>query len=150
MSTAINEGNRGEPAARALAWLVKRDRTVLDPTLDGRPAAAFNLAILTAMLGTPWVPDLTDHVLYIEEVSEQTYSFDRMMFQLANATQLKGIAGIRLGAVSDVPDNGTEAAFGETFEEIMHRWCRDMGVPYLGRARIGHVTDNHIIPFGIA
>ena len=150
MATSISETNKGLPLGRSLAWLANKDRSVLEPTLAGRPAAAFNLAILTAMLGTPWVPDLTDHILYIEEVSEAYYRIDRMLFQMANATQLRGIAGVRLGAISDVPADSSEEAFGETVEDMMHRWCRDMGVPYLGRARIGHVTDNCIVPFGVA
>ena len=150
MATAVNQNNAGLPVARSLAWLANKDRSVLEPTLDGRPAAAFNLVILTSMIGTPWLPDLTDHILYIEEVSEAYYRIDRMLFQLANATQLRGIAGVRLGAVSDVPSDSTEADFGETVEHMMHRWCGEMGVPYLGRANIGHVTDNRIVPFGIA
>lgn len=150
MASSANAANDGLPVARSLAWLANRDRGVLELTLDGRPAAAFNIAILTSMIGTPWLPDLTDHILYLEEVSEAYYRIDRMLFQIAGATQLRGIAGVRLGAVSDVPDDSTEEAFGETVEQMMHRWCGEMGVPYLGRAGIGHVADNRILPFGIA
>jgi muramoyltetrapeptide carboxypeptidase len=62
------------------------------------------------MIGTKWLPDLTDHVLMIEEVDEPLYRIDRMLFQMAHATQLKGIAGVRLGAVSEVKDNGDRTA----------------------------------------
>lgn len=147
---ASGVSGEGKGVGRALGWLVNKDRGTLDPTLDGQPAAAFNLSILTSLIGTPWLPDLADHILYIEEVSEPTYRFDRMLFQLANATQLRGIAGLRLGAVTDVPATDGEAAFGETFEQIVTRWCRDMGVPFLGRAEIGHYPNNHVVPFGIA
>lgn len=133
---------------RALGWLVNKDRAGLEPGLDGRPAAAFNLAILTAMIGTPWLPDLTDHVLLIEEVSEPLYRIDRMMFQVAHATQLKGIAGIRLGHVTDIQAN--EPEFAESPEQIVTRWCGEMGVPYLGRAEIGHIRGNMVVPFGVA
>jgi muramoyltetrapeptide carboxypeptidase len=33
---------------------------------------------------------------------------------------------------------------------MMTRWCGEMGVPYLGRAAIGHDADNHVVPFGVA
>jgi len=33
---------------------------------------------------------------------------------------------------------------------MMDRWCREMGVPYLGRAEIGHAQSNRVVPFGIA
>jgi muramoyltetrapeptide carboxypeptidase len=133
---------------RSLAWLTAKDPKGLEPSLGNRPAAAFNLAILTTMIGTPWLPDLTDHVLMIEEVSEPLYRIDRMLFQVAHATQLQGIAGIRLGSIRDVQEN--DPPFGETPEQMITRWCGEMGVPYLGRAAIGHDADNHVVPFGVA
>lgn len=150
MATEATERNRGGPAWRALAWLTAKDRRALEPGLDGRPAAAFNLAILTAMLGTPWVPDLTGHVLLLEEVGENYYRIDRMMFQIAQSTQLRGLAGIRLGSVTAVPEGDGPEAFGETLDQIMTRWCGEMRVPYLGRAKIGHDADNSVVPFGVA
>lgn len=150
MSTEATERNQGGPAWRALAWLTSKDRRALEPDLDGRPAAAFNLAILTAMLGTEWVPNLKDHVLILEEVGESFYRIDRMMFQLAGASQLRGLAGIRLGSVTNVPEGDGEEAFGESLDQIMARWCGEMGVPYLGRAKIGHDGNNTVVPFGIA
>lgn len=134
--------------ARTLAWLTADDRAGLEPTLGGRPAAAFNLSILTSLIGTPWLPDLTDHVLMIEDVSEPLYRIDRMLFQMAAATQLKGIAGVRLGRLNDVQPN--DPPWGEAVETMITRWCRDMAVPYLGPADIGHDADNKIVPFGIA
>lgn len=132
---------------RALGWFAKRDKAGLEPGLDGRPAAAFNLTILTSLIGTPWLPDLTDHILIVEEVSEPLYNVDRMLFKLAHATQLQGIAGLRLGAVTDVKDN--DPPWGETLDYMMVRWSRDMGVPYLGRAEIGHTQTNRVVPFGV-
>lgn len=150
MASNVTERSGGVPVGRALGWLVDRDARVLEPTLDGRPAACFNLVILCALLGTPWVPDLTDHILYIEEVGESFYRIDRLLFQMANATQLKGVAGVRLGSVTDVPKDEGPEQFGETLEQMMDRWCRDMGVPYLGRARVGHDADNMVVPFGVS
>lgn len=148
MASDIRREHGDVTVARSLGWLARGDRQGLEPGLDGRPAAAFNLSILTALIGTPWMPDLTDHVLIIEEVSEAMYAVDRMLFTMAGATQLKGLAGVRLGEVSDVQAN--TPAWGETLEFMMDRWCRDMGVPYLGRARVGHTQDNHVVPFGVA
>ncbi|UZK68192.1 LD-carboxypeptidase [Sphingomonas sp. S1-29] len=150
MATEATERNKGAPAGRALAWLVEQNRAALEPGLHGRPAAAFNMAILTAMLGTPWMPDLTDHVLILEEVGEAVYRIDRMMWQIADATQLRGIAGIRLGSVTAIPEGAGEAEFGDTLERIMLRWCRSMNVPYLGRAAVGHDATNTVVPFGVA
>ena len=149
MASSLGMNDPGESTGWALGWMIDKDRRALEPSLaDGRPAVAFNLAILAAMIGTPWLPDLTDHVLMIEEVGEPLYRMDRMLFQMAHATQLKGIAGVRLGTVSDVVPNTPE--FAETPEAMILRWCADMRVPYLGRAQIGHVEQNRVVPFGVA
>lgn len=133
--------------ARALGWLTARDRAALEPSVGKQPVAAFNLAILTNLIGTPWLPDLTDHILMIEDVSEPLYRIDRMLFQLAHATQLKGIAGIRLGRISDVQPN--DPPWQGSAEEMITRWAAEMNVPYLGPADIGHDAANKVVPFGM-
>ena len=137
----------GEAAVRrTLGWLTG-DRSGLEPGLAGQPAAAFNLSIIAALVGTPWLPDLADHVLLIEDVSEPLYRIDRMLFQLAQATQLKGLAGVRLGRISDVQPN--DPPWGEALSVMLPRWCAELGVPFLGEADIGHDVGNRIVPFGL-
>ena len=148
MASDIRRKGGDQTVARSLGWLARGDRQGLEPGLDGRPAAAFNLSILGALIGTPWLPDLTDHVLMVEEVSEPMYNIDRLLFHMGHATQLKGIAGVRLGAVTAVQPN--EPEWGDTLEYMIRRWCGDLGVPYLGRAEIGHTQTNCVVPFGIA
>lgn len=148
MASDIRRTRGDETVARALGWMARRDRRGLEPGLGGQPAAAFNLSILAALVGTPFLPDLADHVLIVEEVSEAMYAIDRMLFTLGNATQLRSIAGVRLGAVTAVKEN--EPDWGEPLDAMMQRWCRDLGVPYLGRAEIGHTQENRVVPFGVA
>lgn len=133
---------------RALTWLARGDRAMLEPGLGARPAVAFNLSILAALVGTPWLPDLADHELLIEEVSEPLYRVDRLLFQLAHATQLKGVAAVRLGRVSDIIPN--DPPWAEPLAAMIARWCGEMGVPYLGPADIGHDSANKLVPFGMA
>ncbi len=137
----------GEAAVwRTLAWLIDGDKTCLEPSLDGRPAVAFNLTILSNLIGTPLIPDLTDHVVMLEEVSEHLYAIDRMMVHVVSSPALRDVAGIRLGRVSDIPDN--DPPFGRTPKEIVQHWCGVSGIPYLGDADIGHDADNKVVPFG--
>ena len=51
------------------------------------------------------------------------------------------------GGVSDVPDNDPD--FGEDAEEVVRFWCERAGIPYLGRADIGHDSANKVVPFGL-
>ncbi len=140
----------GEAAVkRALDWIVHSSPQSLDPHIQaGEKHAAFNLMTLAMMVGTPLMPDLKGHVLMVEEVSEYLYAFDRAFFHVSSHLRDAGLAGLRLGRVSDVPDN--DRPFGESAESIAKRWCRKSGIEYLGRADIGHDADNKVLPFGLA
>ncbi|MET4682336.1 LD-carboxypeptidase [Brevundimonas faecalis] len=133
---------------RAVEWLRHGDPASLEPSLrdETRPAVAFNLTILNELVGTALEPDLSGHVLMLEEVSEALYRVDRMMFHLTGQASIRRVAGIRLGRVSDVTPNDPD--FGLTAEEIVRYWCERSGIPYLGAADIGHDRDNKVVPFG--
>ncbi|HAD16651.1 MAG TPA: LD-carboxypeptidase, partial [Erythrobacter sp.] len=135
----------GEAAVeRALDWLAG-GASGLEPGLDERPAVAFNLTTLAMMVGTELMPDLAGHVVMIEEVAEHLYAVDRLFFHISQ--HLKGIAGLRLGRISDVPEN--DRPFGSDEIAIAQDWCVRSGIPYLGRADIGHDAANKIVPFGL-
>lgn len=144
---ASARSERGRDAVRRVLRWFSGDNSTLEPSLDGQtPAVAFNLITLSMLAGTPMMPDLTGHVVMVEEVSEHYYAVDRLFFQLAN--NLPRIAGLRLGAITNVPENDRE--FGQTEEQIAKFWCDRAGFPYLGRAKIGHTVENRIVPFGLA
>lgn len=145
MPVDIRKDGGEEAVRRTLAWLAG-DRTGLEPSLDQRPAVAFNLMTLAMLCGTPMMPGLAGHVVMVEEVSEYLYAVDRLFFHIT--AHLGGIAGLRLGRVSDVPDN--DRPFGETAEEIALDWCARHAIPFLGDADIGHDAANKIVPFGLA
>jgi muramoyltetrapeptide carboxypeptidase len=138
----------GEVAfARALSWLVDRSEEALEPTArGGAKTAAFNITILAHLLGTEWQPDLDGHVLMLEEVSEYMYRIDRSLFQITSNPKIRKVAGLMLGRCSDIPDNDPE--FGLNEEEVARYWCERSGIPWLGRADIGHDVQNKIVPFG--
>ena len=135
-------------AHRAVNWLRKGDPASFEPSLadDPRPAVAFNLTILDQLMGTALEPDLTGHVVMIEDVSEAAYRIDRMMFHLTGQAGMRNIAGIRAGRFTDVTVN--EPDFGMTAEEIVRFWCERSGIPYLGTADIAHDRENKVVPFG--
>ena len=136
----------GEAAVRrTLGWLAG-EQDGLESGIDQRPSVAFNLMTLAMLCGTPLMPDLTGHVVLVEEVSEYDYAVDRLFFHVTAALPM--IAGLKLGRVSAVPEN--DAAFGLSAEQIAQHWCAKAGIPYLGRADIGHDAGNKIVPFGLA
>jgi muramoyltetrapeptide carboxypeptidase len=74
------------------------------------------------------------------------YRIDRFLFQITSSPAVRRAAGIRLGRCSLTPPNDPD--FGRDETAVVVEWCAKSGVPYLGRADIGHDADNKIVPFG--
>ncbi len=132
----------GEAAIeRVLSWLVDRDPTALEPSLAATPrAVAFNITVLSQMLGTPFQPDLSGRVLMLEEVSEAMYRIDRSLFHITSNPAIRKVAGIRVGRCSLITENDPD--FGLDAEQVARFWCERSGIPWLGRADIGHDAGN--------
>ena len=133
--------------ARALAFLVDGAPDSLEPSVSPKAmTAAYNITVLSQILGTALQPDLTGHILMLEEVSEYMYRIDRAMFHITSNPAIRKVAGIKLGRCSAIPPNDPD--FSQTEEEVVRHWCAVSGIAYLGRADIGHDIDNKIVPFG--
>ena len=138
----------GEQAVkRGLAWLTEGASWPLERgTTPGHTNLAFNLTILSQLLGTPLEPMLKGHVLMLEDVGEYMYRIDRYFYHVTSNANVRACAGIRLGRCSAVPKNDPDFEMSE--EDIARFWCERSGIAYLGRADIGHDSDNKIVPFG--
>jgi muramoyltetrapeptide carboxypeptidase len=145
MPVDIRREQGEEAVRRALAWLAG-DAQGLEPRIDDQPVVAFNLMTLAMLCGTELMPDISRHVVLVEEVAEHLYAVDRLFFHATQ--QLRGIAGLRLGRISAVPEN--DRPFGTEPERIAEYWCSRVGIPFLGTADIGHDHANRIVPFGLA
>ncbi|MGI8943424.1 MAG: LD-carboxypeptidase [Qipengyuania sp.] len=139
----IKHAGGDEAIYRALDWLCGGEQG-LEPHLGETPAAAFNLTTLAMLVGTELAPDLSGHVVMVEEVAEHLYAIDRLFFHVTQ--HLRDIAGLRLGRISQVPEN--DRPFGADEEAIARDWCERAGIAYVGRADIGHDAANKIVPFG--
>ena len=136
----------GEAAvARSLDWLLTRDAGGVEGGLSF-PAQAYNLTVLSSLLGTALEPNLVGAELLIEEVSEHHYRIDRAMFHVTGSANVRQVAELRLGNCSDIPDN--EPVWGSDEEAIVREWCGRAGIKYGGRAAIGHDAANRVVPFG--
>ncbi len=138
--------NGGEAAVnRALDWLVQRDPQAVEPHLQ-QPAMAFNLTVLSNLLGTVLEPDFSGVELLIEEVSEHHYRNDRLMFHITANAGIRKVARMRLGRASDIPQHDPE--FGSDEEAIVADWCGRAGIEIGRPADIGHDSANKVVPFG--
>ena len=91
---------------RALAWMVDRAPETLEPTVSRvKKTAAFNMSVLSQILGTPLQPDLDEHVLMLEEVGEAMYRIDRSLFHITSNAEIRRVSGVMLGRCGDVTPN---------------------------------------------
>lgn len=137
----------GEAAVhRALDWLVRRDESALEPGLvRGQRAMAFNLTVLSHLIGTAIEPDFSGAELLVEDVAEHEYRIDRTMFHVTGSDAIRRCSGLRMGRISEIPDN--DPAFGNDAESIVREWCERSGIAFRGHANIGHDSANRVVPF---
>src|SRR5262249_25575453 len=94
-----NGGNAA--VGRGPAWMLDRSPEALEPTVSrAKKTAAFNMAVLSQILGTPLQPVLDGHVLMLEEVGEAMYRIDRLLFHITSNNEIRRVAGVMLGRCS--------------------------------------------------
>ena len=140
----------GEAAIqRALDWLMNKDRSALEPALKpGKRAMAFNLTVLSNLIGTSIEPDFAGAELLIEDVAEHEYRIDRAMFHVTGSPAVRSAASLRMGRMSEIPEN--DPVFGSDAESIVRDWCGRSGIAFGGAADIGHDAANCVVPFDLA
>jgi muramoyltetrapeptide carboxypeptidase len=153
MPIDINRDGGADAVMRSLEWLVLRGQPrlryyfgELPYDAGGGKYAPFNLIVFSQLIGTPLQPDLTGRVLMLEEVDEALYAIDRSFAHITKNIGVKAAAGIMLGRCAPIKPNNPE--FGMDEVAIAEHWCAVSGIPYLGRADIGHDTANKVVPFG--
>jgi muramoyltetrapeptide carboxypeptidase len=103
-----------------------------------------NLAVLTALLGTPMFPPLEDSVLFLEDVNERPYRVDRMLTTWLHAGAFRGVRGVVLGAF----ELGEPGADGVTLADVLRERLSQLSIPVAASLPAGHVDDNAELPFG--
>lgn len=106
-----------------------------------------NLSVLTALVGTPWLPDFDGAILFLEDTGEAQYRIDRMLSQLALSGILDRVAGVVFGQCTRCAA-GVEDYSGFTVPELLEHYLAPLGVPAFRGANIGHVANQLSLPVG--
>ncbi|PLZ03953.1 muramoyltetrapeptide carboxypeptidase [Burkholderia sp. WAC0059] len=105
-----------------------------------------NLSILASLVGTPFMPWINDGILFIEDVNEQPFRIERMIYQLhlsgIIARQRALLIGDFSGGKSFDYDNGY------TLQEMIEQVRSVVGVPVITGLPFGHVPELVTLPFG--
>lgn len=109
-----------------------------------------NLTVLTALAGTPYLPDFSGAILFLEDIDEAEYRIDRMLTQLGQAGVLKSLAGVVFGQCTNCRDpDGSGPGGGFTLNSILRQHFEPLGIPAFEGAWFGHISDQFTIPQGV-
>jgi len=123
-----------------------RTRTITPGTARGRLLGG-NLTVLTALMGSPYLPAFDGAILFLEDVNEDIYRVDRMLTQLALAGVLGRLRGFVFGSCHECePGEGYGSL---TLEEVLDEHVRPLRVPAYEGAMIGHQDLQFTLPVGI-
>jgi muramoyltetrapeptide carboxypeptidase len=105
-----------------------------------------NLSVLCSQLGTPYFPQVSGGILFLEDVAEHPYRIERMLTQLLYAGVLGRQQAIVLGQFTDyklVPHDR-----GFKLQSVVNWLRQQTPVPILTNLPYGHVATKVVLPVG--
>ncbi|MCK5822133.1 MAG: LD-carboxypeptidase [Bacteroidales bacterium] len=106
-----------------------------------------NISVLDSMIGSAYEPDFENKIVYLEEIGEQTYRVDKMLFHLLYATNLKKAAGIVMGVFDDCNLNTEKPSL--SLKQAIVDLLMPLGIPISYGLSFGHIDTMITIPNGI-
>ena len=107
------------------------------------------LSMLASTLGTPYAPDLEGAILFLEDLDEPLYRFDRLLTHLKLSGSLARLKGVVAGHLEGFgcappPEASTETLLGQLRAEAKgFPWTLGWGLP------AGHSRPNLTLPLGL-
>ncbi len=118
--------------------------TYVGGTVEG-PLLGGNLAVVSRLLGTPYLPPLEGAVLLLEDVGERPYRLDRMWTHLALAGVFRKVRGIVLGSFSGCEERDADY----TSADVLRALAEETGLPCAAGFPVGHGDINEAVPLGV-
>lgn len=107
-----------------------------------------NFSLLACLMGTPFLPDLKNSILALEDVEESPHRIDRMLSQLLNAGYLSKLQALVFGKFTDcLPTNPDDPSL--SLEQIQEDYTHKIQCPVLANFQYGHVTKKLTLPIGL-
>ncbi len=105
-----------------------------------------NLAVLTSIIGTDYMPDWKGKILFLEEVNEEIYKVDRLLCQLQLAGVLQQVAGIVLGQFTNCGHGSRFLSL--TLEQVFDHYFSPLQIPIFSGLLFGHINQKMTLPIG--
>lgn len=135
LSGAANIELHSTPACKAR---VLRNGVARGPLWGG------NLTLLNVRLGTPGQIDTRGAILFIEDIDEMLYAFDREMLHLRESGSLDDIHGLIIGEMLEMGD--TKVPFGKNVDDIVLDVCAGLDIPIVTNFPCGHGAYQATLP----
>ncbi len=109
------------------------------------PVLGGTLSMITGLIGTPYMPNLTGSILVIEDVHEEPYRVDRMLTQ----ARLSGVFNQVNGIVLCPFDRCTakDKADG-TIDDVLDEHFGHLKIPVVRNFPYNHTLDHIVFPIG--
>lgn len=105
-----------------------------------------NLAMLVSLIGTPWLPQIENGILVLEDINEHPFRVERMLLQLHHAGVLARQSAIVLGSFSGSQPNDYDA--GYTFDTMVDFIRSRLKTPVITGLAFGHEPQTVTLALG--
>ncbi|HEY8963695.1 MAG TPA: LD-carboxypeptidase [Alphaproteobacteria bacterium] len=106
-----------------------------------------NLSMMAALVGTPFMPDTTGAILFLEDIGDQLSRYDRMLAQLALSGALSKASAIMFGVMLPEGDSSV-TPFGFEVADILREHTHGLKIPVIMDAPFGHKGPLWTLPIG--
>jgi muramoyltetrapeptide carboxypeptidase len=105
-----------------------------------------NLSVLTALLGSPYFPNIKGGILFLEDVGEHPYRIERMLTQLLHAGVLGRQKALLLGQFTEYKLGSHDR--GYKLQTVVNWLRQQVKAPVLTNLPYGHVATKVLLPVG--
>ena len=120
---------------------------ILKPGKAEGPLWGGNMCLLINRLGTEDQLDTEGAILFIEDINEYLYAFDRMMVHMKKAGMFDNIKGLIIGELLEMKNDAEP--FGKSTDEIVLDVCGDLDIPIISNFPCGHGTFQATLPISV-
>ena len=105
-----------------------------------------NLSVVSALAGSAYLPRIDGGIVFLEDVGEQPYRIERMLYDLYLAEVFKGQQAIVLGSITGTGADGYDARYDvATVVRQLHKLT---GLPIYNGMSFGHISQKFSFPLG--
>ncbi|NII12054.1 LD-carboxypeptidase [Oleiagrimonas sp. C23AA] len=106
-----------------------------------------NLAVLCALLGTPYLPQVDGGILFVEDIAEPAFRIERLLMQLHLAGVLGRQRALILGDFAGMRADAYDPAYD--LDVVAARIAEVAGIPVVRGLPFGHCPDKLSLPIGV-